>query len=316
MEQSKHLINVLKLVFPPIPLSYVDLFVDMTKSHQLLAESNLYMLCRKKFTRLEITNLNSIDETKRIDIDMYIENKKVSSGYIDLSGYDVNLKIKTFKYKGAIELYNNDNSELEKNELIERFDSENILWQKSINHNNIHGFDNFRDLMRYELLYVGISEKDSYNRLIKQNHHAQAKILRNELPITLERNSGVADEVFIFCFKIESYLLNINANDIKQTFTEKINLIKDAEKVFVQTFQPKYNDVKFKNYFETSNKINELGFQNWGYYIGESVCIFNNDKFMNGNNTKFLEGKEPDCIIVDFDEKNIELFPSYSCQRA
>lgn len=252
------------------------------------------MLCRKKFTQLNLVSY----EDGVLYIEMYCEGRKVSCGRIDIAKYGDALIVITFKCKNAIEIYSSQT-----NKLIERFYSESILWQRSCGSHNISGFDNFRDLMNYELLYVGISRKDSFNRLIDQNHHAQAKILRNELPIT-KGGIGVASEIFVLCWRMDNYFIK---NDfIDKLHLKEIDFVEDSEKAFIRAFRPKYNHVIFDNYFE-DNKISEVGVGCALYYILESLCLYNKDKCMIGNNTELCQGEEPDSIFINYRDKTLSI---------
>jgi hypothetical protein len=158
------------------------------------------------------------------------------------------------------------------------FTSEKLLWDRSRGISGIEGLDHVRDLMTYDLLYVGIAKKgDTFDRLFRQGHKARMDILANEP----QRYPGarVTDEIYLFPFRVEPLLIQTFEPDHKFTdgdFAGELDrkrILADAEKAFVSLLKPQYNVVTFNNYPKGVDGLYGAGVDRYGYLIGESVAF-------------------------------------------
>jgi hypothetical protein len=196
----------------------------------------------------------------------------------------------------------------EGSKVLNWFTTEKLLWDKSRGISGIEGLDHVRDLMTYDLLYVGIAKQsDTFDRLFKQGHKARMNILANEP----QRYPGarVTDEIYLFPFRIEPLLLRTFEPD--HEFTEEDfarepdqqRILADAEKAFVSLLKPEYNIVKFSNYPKGVDGLYGTGIDRYGYLIGESIA-FNtaHGRIKGARHPWGVISNDADFIFVDGDE--------------
>jgi hypothetical protein len=164
----------------------------------------------------------------------------------------------------------------EESTVLAWFTVESLLWSRWRGRIGIGGFDNYRDLTSFDLLYVGIAAKtDCYTRLIQNGHKARTNILSSEDP--REPGAKVAEEVFLFLFNVESLAINIEIPG--QGFqnggldSKKECILKDAEKAYVSLLKPGYNTVQFNQYPKGKDGLYGSHFARYGYVIGEDISF-------------------------------------------
>jgi hypothetical protein len=192
--------------------------------------------------------------------------------------------------------------------VLDWFTTEKLLWDRSRGVPGIEGLERVRDLMTYDLLYVGIARKsDTFDRLFRQGHKARMDILANEP----QRYPGarVTDEIFLFPFRISPLL--VQAFDPEHDFSEedltlepdRKRILADAEKAFVSLLKPQYNIVTFNNYPKGTDGLYGTGIDRYGYVIGESIAFNTTHGRIKG--ARDLWGaisNEADFIFVDGDK--------------
>jgi hypothetical protein len=102
--------------------------------------------------------------------------------------------------------------------VLDWFTTEKLLWDRSRGVPGIEGLERVRDLMTYDLLYVGIARKsDTFDRLFRRGQKARMDILANEP----QRYPGarVTDEIFLFPFRISPLL--VQTFDPEHDFSEE-----------------------------------------------------------------------------------------------
>ncbi|HDY8077030.1 TPA: hypothetical protein RQK60_004590 [Vibrio vulnificus] len=194
--------------------------------------------------------------------------------------------------------------------VIERFTPENILWHRSREINGLSGLDNYSELSVYDLLYVGIAkEGDSYDRLIKNGHHARLDILANEP----QRYPGarVSDEIFLFLFRIEPlFMTSFGSNspiDLDFEYEHK-KIVADAEKAFVNLLKPDYNSVKFKQYPKGKDGLFDSKLDRYSYSIGEFLTFNTPHGRIKGGRDRLLGGLNNKADFIFVDKKKSTLY--------
>ena len=201
----------------------------------LMRESDFYMIGGK--AKSKFANFSIHEEANKITFNLYIGDSLRGNGFIEIDKLEV---VKNFEGKSlgfgisesAIKILHRKNGV---NYQIECFTPENILWHRSRGTRGVSGIDNYEELFCYDLLYVGIAKKgDSYERLIKNAHHARLDILGNEP----QRYPGarVTDEIFLFLFRLEPlFITTFDPNDDVNLDVEYDHkrIVAVAEKAFV-----------------------------------------------------------------------------------
>lgn len=305
----------LELAFPPIS-NYEAHHLQGEPASEHMKQSDFYMIGGKP--KSMFINPHLCEETGALKLELYIGDIKSSSGSIliqELSSVrqfldtqDKQIGISCGEDFVQV-FYEEDNEQL----LLERFTPENILWYRSRNVDGVSGFDNFRELFRYDLLYVGIAKKgDSYERLIKDGHHARMKILSNEP----QRYPGarVTDEIFLFLFRLEPLYITTFGNDETEFdmdfgYNHK-QIVADAEKAFVSLLQPEYNTVKFKQYPKGKDGLIESKLDNYSYSIGEFITFNTPNGEIKGARNEFTGGLDNKADFIFVDKKTSKLFVS------
>ena len=184
------------------------------------------------------------------------------------------------------------------------------MWHRSREITGLTGLDNYSDLFCYDLLYVGIAKKgDSYDRLIKNGHHARLEILANEP----QRYPGarVTDETFLFLFRLEPlFVTTFGADsDIDLDFGyDHKKIVADAEKAFVSLLQPNYNTVKFKQYPKGADGLFDSKLDRYTYSIGEAITFNTPHGKIKGGRDRNLGGLTNKADFIFVDKETSKLF--------
>lgn len=262
----------------------------------------------------KFSNIRANEDNSQIFFDVFVGDAHKSSGGIHI------YKLKpVINFEGndfgvgcggeAIEFfYKKDGEKF----LLARFTPENILWYRSREEEGISGFDNYADILVYDLLYVGIAKKgDSYSRLIAKGHHARQEILSNEP----QRYPGarVTDEIFLFLFRPEPLFITTFGpdSDIDLDFGyDHKKIIADAEKAFVSLLQPNYNTVRFKHYPKGSDGLYDSKLDRYGYSIGEAITFNTPHGQIKGGRNGDLGGLSNKADFISVDKESAKIFIS------
>ena len=118
----------------------------------------------------------------------------------------------------------------------------------------VRHLEDFRRFTRFQLHYVGISEKrDSFTRLFAKAHEKRSRILGNESQL---RNSArLTDELTLFLFDAESIEIQAFGTekdcDDPRSFSAaatREEIIRDAERAFIKILKSEYNKVRYSKY--------------------------------------------------------------------
>lgn len=293
----------LELVMPPISNQEAYWLKDQPAAADFMRNSDFYMIGGKPKSRF--SNLSVCEQTMTIKFDLYIGDDLRGAGSISVLELEAVEEFEGDKCgvggrEDSIDIFHEKDGD---NYLIERFTPENILWHRSREVRGISGLDNYEELFCYDLLYVGIAKKgDSYERLIKNGHHARLDILANEP----QRYPGarVTDEIFLFLFRIEPLFITTFSADSEIDLDFGYNhkkIVIDAEKAFVSLLQPNYNTVKFNQYPKSDDGLYDSKLNRYTYSIGEAITFNTPHGKIKGGRDKEFGGltNKADFIFVD-----------------
>ena len=249
---NKSKISFLELVFPPISSQDAVYIEDEPAVEERLRDSDFYMICGKPSA--SFSDFIYDEECNIIIFSIVVGEAIKDCGHLKITKLPFIKDIEKFivqagsKYIQIIEGEGGADAKV-----IERFTPEGILWLRSKCYPGIVGFNKYKELLAFDLLYVGIAKVgDSYERLVKKGHKARMKILSNESQRNPE--GRVSDEIFLLFFRIEPLVLStFGANheftdeDVMPVIDSK-RIVADAEKAFVSLLKPEYNIIKFKKY--------------------------------------------------------------------
>lgn len=309
--------SYLELVFPPISNQEAVQLKGEPSVERRLRQSDFYMIGGKPqglFTEI------SIDEEEFvIHFNYSIGSIAQDSGEIDIVSLsclrDLDWSVIGIstgsRYIDIVRTDGNGNPL----SVIERFTPEGILWHRSRNSTGISGLNRYKDLSKYDLLYVGIAKVgDSYDRLIAKGHTARMEILANEP----QRYPGarVSDETFLFLFRIEPLFISsfgadddITDDDISLTYDQK-RIVADAEKAFVSLLKPQYNSVTFKNYPTGADGLYGSGLDRYSYSIGETLLFNTAHGQISGGRHTMMAGMTNSADFIFVEGDNVTVYVS------
>ncbi len=302
-------ISTLSLVFPPLSSQDAYSFKGQPVQNHM-KESDFYMIGGKSSLTFE----NFRGEGEIIYFDLFSGEEVQDSGSICLNELP---PMKSFSGETAkvrcgkkdIQIYyDRDGDEL----LIERYTPESLLWSRSCRLEGVSGLEKYKELMVFDLLYVGIAKKgDSYERLIANGHHAKADILSNEK----QRAPGarVSDEIFLFLFKIESLALHVAgpSDDIDTDMDyDKKAILADAEKAFVSLLKPNYNSVRFSQYPKGKDGLFSSKLNRYGFSIGEALTFNTPHGKIKGDRGIWFGGMSNNADFIYVDKESSRLYIS------
>ncbi|PWC21919.1 hypothetical protein DDT52_06150 [Brenneria roseae subsp. roseae] len=195
-------------------------------------------------------------------------------------------------------------------ELIFATTPDELLMRRGRKENLVTGFDNYLEMMTFDLLYVGIAKEnqDSYSRLIAKGHTARMNILAAEE----QRSPGarVSDETYLLLFEVEPLTITVfgregDFDDEDFNFTiDYHRIIADAEKAIISTFKPKYNKQLYVNYPKGVDGLYEQGYDGYSYAIAEGFAFNTTYGTIKGarDSKDLLPSNDADFISVNGDE--------------
>lgn len=309
-------ISVLQLVYPPITNQEAHWLQDDRDVEAILRRSDFYLIggrCEAEFVDFELDHATG-------DISFKI---RLKSGLSD-SGV-----LRIMELPGVVEA-NCSSCELELGDkliriwdraigepdakVIEWFTTDAMLFSRARNRAGIYGLDNHRELLKFELFYVGIAKKgDSFDRLIKNGHSKRVAILSNEPQ--KHPQSRVTDETYLFLFSLETtgFQTFETAEDLEDfglfSNVPSKKVVADAEKAFVKLLDPQYNVTKYAQYPKSTDGLYGSGLTRYGYVLGESMIFHTGSATLKGAYGTMLGfSNEADSIFVEGDK--VELFVS------
>lgn len=289
-------LNILKLVYPPISNQEAEWLKDVPEVREDLKYSNLYMIGQRAESKFDISQqaIERINNSRELSF-KYRVGSAFSDVTVDFSKLFKYHNINPNQYKIAIDIGEKIirvwkcHPETRKQiDIIERFTTEKLLFDKWRGHPAVAGLNSYRDFTKYYLHYVGISKKeDSLTRLVVKPHDRRIRILSNESPKS--HGSRVTDEIVLLFFRIAP--LRVTTIESEEDINELVNgvvfdkqrIIADAEKAFVHILESKYNTIRFSEYPKGTDGLYDTGLKRYGYVIGEDISFITDSQDIVGS---------------------------------
>ncbi|WP_374497317.1 hypothetical protein [Vogesella indigofera] len=264
------------LVAPPISNTVA---AQITKDDQnainQLRQSHFYMICGR--AKATFHSVSAMDDGL-IEVVIELDSGLKSAGrlHIDhmafIESAPENFKLRINFNKEIIRIFQDE-------VLVFATTPDDILMRRGRKQFLVDGFDNYREISTYDLLYVGIAKEnqDSYSRLIAKGHKARMDILAAEP----QRSPGarVSDETYLLLFKIEPLVITTFGSD-SEFDDDDINfsydyhrIVADAEKAVISVFKPKYNNQLYINYPKGTDGLYKQGFNAYTYALAEGFAF-------------------------------------------
>lgn len=304
----------LTLVAPPISNTMAtSINNDDTSIVSILRRSHFYMICgrsKANFDHITLSGNGGIDILIKMDSGLsskgtiHIQHMLFFRKAENETTFTLNIK----HTKNVIRIFNGT-------ELVFATSPDELLMNRGRKKNFVTGFDNYREIMTFDLLYVGIAKgnQDSYNRLIARGHLARTNILAAEE----QRSPGarVSDETYLLFFEIEPLTLTVfsgdgDFDDEDLNFTiDYHRVVADAEKAIISTFKPKYNKQQYVNYPKGTDGLYGQGYGGYSYSISEGIAFNTNFGTIKGarDSDDFLLSNDADFISINGDEVTLNI---------
>jgi len=271
------MIATVDMIFPPIANSDVTVASKNPRLVSLLRTSDFYMIGGRAasfFFDVEIEV-----EHGRVAFAIQIKGGAVGRGFIKIADVppiraleDAQLAIA--HSPSSITFYRVVDQDTR--EPLARFSPEDLLWRRGREESFVGGLNNYLELSTFDLLYVGkATGTDSFDRLLKNGHHARQRILSDE-PQRFP-GSRVSDEIYLFLFRLEPLLIRtwreedeIDDDDLALSYSNN-RLVSDAEKAFISLLKPEYNKEKYKNYPINDGGIYHDGYTGYTYSLSDGL---------------------------------------------
>ena len=300
-------LHLLHLVHPPMSNQEAEWLKSSDEVRARLRSSNLYMLVRRHEARFE--NLRADDDAIAFDFTVPEFGKdpvELRFGNYPDAGYFVPDEMDVEAGEKMVRAWRLSDDSSTRIEVEDWFSTESLLWQRSRGHPVIHGLDRYREFMRYELLYTGISkDADSFTRTILRPHEKRVSILSNEHP--LAPGSRVTDELFLLFFRVEP--LSIQSYEITEDLKveppgesmDKMRIVADAEKAITSIAKGRYNTVTFREYPKGKDGLYDTGLWRYCYIVAEDLTLWTPHATIRGRRcvAQGIPSNEADAIFVD-----------------
>lgn len=240
-----------------------------------LRDSHFYMICGRP--KASFTNIEA-QGNHLIKIQIKLASGIVSDGFVYINRMDFyqnspnKSDVKLIHKNNCLCLFLGD-------EIVFSAMPDDLLIRRGRKDSIVTGFDNYLEMMTFDLLYVGIakSNQDSYSRLFERGHKARTDILSAESQRT--PGARVSDETYLFLFKIEPFTITVfddssDFDDEDMDFSiDYHRIISDAEKAIISSFKPKYNKQLYLKYPKGKDGLYQQGYNGYSYAIAEGVAF-------------------------------------------
>ena len=312
-------IHNLELVYPPISNQESEWLKNDPEVIEQLKSSKLYFIAQKPESKFEFKSdlEDNLHNNKVVEFCLRT-GTKTTEGQIDINSLILHHKI-SFESYDQIEIEVGEKLIkillIKNNEqiLLDWFTTEKILFDYSKYKDKfISGFSNYREFLKYNLHYIGISKKDdSFKRLVIKPHDKRLRILSNEHP--LSSGSRLTDEIVLFFFDIDSieikqYLQEKDFNEFgKNELEDRTRIIIDAEKAFVKLLNANYNEVKFKQYPVSTDGLFDSSVERYSFSINENLEFITEDNSIYGERNNSKGFSKADIILIDKENLEVKL---------
>lgn len=294
----------LVLVAPPIPNAVASQITkEDEKAINILRESHFYMICGRSKARIISC---AVRDMFYLDVTIQLESGETCSGslvipymtFYESAQEDFNVKVKFNEYEIKI---------ISGETLVFATTPDDILMRRGRRNAVVEGFDNYRDLTKFDMLYVGIAKEnqDSFSRLVERGHKSKADILALEP----QRSPGarVSEETYLLFFMVEPLVVTTFGGDAELDEDDLDfslpyhRVVADAEKAVINVFQPKYNREKYKSYPKGRDGLYKQGYTGYVYSIAEGFTFKTDFGDFKGarSSEDLLMSNDADFIAVD-----------------
>ena len=294
----------LVLVAPPIPNAVASQITkEDEKAINVLRSSHFYMICGRSKARIVSCTPRDMHY---LDVTIQLESGETSSGslvipymhFYESAPEDFRLKIKSNGYDIRI---------ICDETLVFATTPDDILMRRGRRNTVVQGFDNYRELTTFDMLYVGIAKEnqDSFSRLVERGHKSRNDILALEPQRT--PGARVSEETYLLFFMVDPLILTTFGKDAE--FDEDDldfsvpyhRVVADAEKAVINVFQPKYNREKYRSYPKGRDGLYKQGYTGYVYSIAEGFTFKTDFGDFKGarSSEDLLMSNDADFIAVD-----------------
>jgi len=313
-------LHKLELVYPPISNQEAEWLKNDPDVQKELQDSNLYLIGQKPesfFTFYESIE-KDLRRTKKIQF-LYNFLDKNSEVEIDipklLDLYELTKKriddIECEMGDTFIRLWLHNSND---KQILDWFTTEKLIVDRSREKPGINKFELYSEFSKYYLHYVGISKKDdSLTRLVIKPHDKRLRILSSENPFYPQ--SRLTDEIILFFFRIHTLRINqyefheyeeLIANQ-KVDYDDKIRIVSDAEKAFINILNTNYNTVKYDEYPFSKDGLYQDKIDRYGYFLGEEITFITDNNYIIGEYTPYEFGLKNKADFIFIEGEKVEL---------
>ncbi len=301
----------LETVISPFRNSLIPTMTDKRNTHfeKIISRSKLYMIGGRP--RADFVNLRVNEYTEKMHVDIAVGGTVVDTGTIDL-GSGIEGETLGVSYDRDI-LMVGEHIEGGEFKAKRYFTPDSVYYQRSRDSKFVSGFNNYKAVCNYDLLYVGIANsKGSFDRLIKKAHHGRLDILTQENIRYPDPSNRVSDEIILFTFDIEPLIIQSwgdehddpNMEEMINTFDLERS-VADAEKAFISMLRPQYNKVVYEQYPKGKDGLYESGFDIYQYFLNENITFNTPSGVFVGKRDVSGFGFEGDAITVQGEDVRV-----------
>lgn len=302
----------LVLVAPPISNTVAARITsEDQEAIEQLRTSHFYMICgRPKATFGTI----KASEDGSISIEIRLDSGASSSGRIHIERMSFfehapeEFKIRLKSSPNVLHIFLGE-------DIVFATAPDDLLMRRGRKQRLVTGFDNYREMLTFDLLYVGIAKQnqDSYSRLIEKGHKARMDILAAEA----QRSPGarVSDETYLLLFAVEPLIIttfggpeDLDDEDLDFSYNYH-RIVSDAEKAVISAFKPKYNKQLYVNYPRGTDGLYKQGYDAYSYSIAEGFAFNTAYGTIKGarSSEELLLSNDADFISVSGDDVTLNI---------
>lgn len=217
------------------------------------------------------------DEDDRLGFDIVVGGTNLGRSYLDVYALDTveDRRTETVDIElgpKAIRIWEHAEGG-EDGRLLDWFTIDKLAWDHARGWRGFDGVHIPRELITFDLLYVGIASRtDSYDRLVERGHRKKADILANEP----QRFPGarVSDEIYLFFLRPNTlYIRSIGDDWTPPELLAEGRVVADVEKAFISQLRPGYNGVRYEQYPRGRDGLFGAGLDRYGYAIAEDLVF-------------------------------------------
>lgn len=324
----KMISTTLKLAFCPLSAREMTMAYDDADIAKALEHAHIYMIAKK--TQIYFSNVRSEgnhlklkiqDKDKFVDVSLPLDQSIFVTDpnndlILDIGSNDKNVVVENDVVSVAhglkfYQLDRNIANHIDKSSLKSYMTPENfVVWlspEKLLYHYRnkqlrIPNFDKSKDsFWNYEILYIGKATEESVLKRL-DGHKTFLKILQSEV----EEYKQIRDDIVLLFFEVNESTqgLLVEKNTSEKEFIDAVTnenlpsietLCLEAEKIYVNKFTPKYNEIIFKSYPQSADGLCRYDYDIIDYTLSDGInLLFKNMTFVGGdrgNHLVYMKGE-------------------------